>query len=213
MFENTKLKVMSMFGKAKYGYYFSDDNTLKYGDNRSITVGEVHSVSGGIWPCVNGLHAAYNPQYPLEMGFGCHGYKVVCWGDLKGICDKFCGRHRKYLEHYDFTEVFKNFIMDVIKDRFSSKYDQDILMEFAEKYVGVGHTSNHWRDLSEIAKLIGLDRDCVDFIDLERLTGRPLHTSISNLMCQASSQELAVYQERLLGRMEQASGWKFTEGE
>lgn len=91
-------------------YFATEERKLRYGDNRSIVVGETHTVDPEkLKLCAYGLHASTRLIDALRYAPGSILYEVELSGKILDGKDKVCASERTYLREIDCTEIIKEF--------------------------------------------------------------------------------------------------------
>ena len=90
-------------------YFAREDRKLRYNDNRSIIVGETHTVDCIPLVCKRGLHASTRLIDALLYAPGNILYHVELSGDLDKGNDKVAATKRTYLKEFDATELLREF--------------------------------------------------------------------------------------------------------
>jgi hypothetical protein len=95
--------------KIKAWYFAPEDNKLRYGDGRSINIGETHTVAGKPKLCENGLHASERLIDALQYVPGSILYEVELSGEFDVGDNKLCATNRTYLRGINATNLLKSF--------------------------------------------------------------------------------------------------------
>ena len=93
----------------KAWYFSREDRRLRYDDDRPIAAGAVHTVSGDLKLCLNGLHASKNILDALNFAPGPIMWRVELGGEILAGDNKLCASERRYLWGYDATAVLRHF--------------------------------------------------------------------------------------------------------
>lgn len=98
----------------KAWYFVTEDRKLRYEDNRSIIVGETHSVDlslsfYSLELCAYGLHASKRLIDALQYAPGTILYEVELSGKIVEGSDKVVAEHRKYIREIDATSILSEF--------------------------------------------------------------------------------------------------------
>ena len=98
--------------KTITGWFFSKEDKLLHGDNRTIKIGITHRVKGEIIPCQHGLHLSPKILDALKFAPGAIIYKVRGSGTIiphGNPIDKYACSERTYIARIDATEILKKF--------------------------------------------------------------------------------------------------------
>lgn len=90
-------------------YFATPERKLRYGDGRSITIGQTHTVKGEIKLCKNGLHASQRLLDALYYAPGNTLYLVELEGDMDIDAGIVAARSRTYLAEYNAADVLMSF--------------------------------------------------------------------------------------------------------
>ena len=93
----------------KAWYFSNTDKKLRYGDDRIIQAGKMHTVKGTPELCNHGLHASVRAIDALEYAPGSYVWFVDVTRSLDVGEDKICGQRREYLWGFDADEVLREF--------------------------------------------------------------------------------------------------------
>lgn len=94
---------------AKLGWWFCDNDDLRYGDRRKAAPGAAHEITETPVLCCRGLHASPRIMDALRHAPGPIVYRVKISGDIQVGDDKICGRRREYLWRVDCSEILPAF--------------------------------------------------------------------------------------------------------
>jgi len=91
-------------------YYFApNDNKLRYGDNREIVIGKMHTIKGIPKLCETGLHGSVKALDALKYAPGDMLYIVDITRNLDIGDDKICGQRRKYIIGFNTEKMLREF--------------------------------------------------------------------------------------------------------
>lgn len=90
-------------------YFAEESRRLRYGDGRTIVVGDSHSVDGELILCENGLHASERIIDALQYAPGPILYRVILSGDMVQDATKIASRTRTYIWELDVTDILGKF--------------------------------------------------------------------------------------------------------
>lgn len=109
-----------------YAWYCgTSTNTLRYGDNRLITVGETHELGGGAAPemCKLGMHASKYAYSAFQYGGTGTFYRVKLEEIVEERVDdgffgphKYVGKKRTYLQKIVAKPLFRQVIVNLVKN-------------------------------------------------------------------------------------------------
>ena len=122
--------------KTIIGWWFAPKSKkLTNGDNRKITIGCTHKVTGRITPCSNGLHLSKRSIDALAFAPGPVVYKVKGSGTIvphnNPVANKYACSERTYISGgIDCTDVLKSFAKRCALDVIHLWKAPDIVMEY-----------------------------------------------------------------------------------
>ena len=90
-------------------YFAKTKKQLRYNDNRSIVVGETHTIEQAPKCCKVGLHASIRLIDALKYAPGPILYLVELSGEIDVANDKIAAQSRTYLKEFDATDVLNKF--------------------------------------------------------------------------------------------------------
>ena len=153
--EQFRIKTPEPRFETKLGWFFAtNNNRLRYGDNREIVVGETHESQHEPLRCASGLHAANSVFYALNFAPGSKLYRVSVEHALVDLnywfySDKFVGRKRTYIATVDAGPILEKYSRDILldylnysikKEHFNVNAD---IKAFLETGLEAEHTLNH----------------------------------------------------------------------
>jgi len=93
----------------KAWYFSGTDKKLRYGDDRIIQAGKMHTVSGTPRLCHYGLHGSKRIINALDYAPGPYIWRVDITRSIDEGVDKLCGQRRKYLWGFDASDILFEF--------------------------------------------------------------------------------------------------------
>ena len=141
--------------ESRKGWFFAtDNNRLRYGDNREIVLGETHTTEHVPNLCASGLHASPTVSNALIYAPGKNLYRVTIDGVKSfkdsdwfwfGYQNKFVGKTRTYHAVIDASSILNKHIRSILNDYLSQQkinVNADI-KAFLDTGLEVQHTLNH----------------------------------------------------------------------
>lgn len=98
-------------GASRIAWWFASEPKLPNGDDRPVSIGETHKISGKLAICRNALHWSREPFDALQYARGPLLYKVRPIGQIIEENDKGCSRGRTYLDMRNVTEMLRAFAL------------------------------------------------------------------------------------------------------
>ena len=114
-------------------YFAPKNNALRYGDNRTVAVGETHVVPDHVVKvCKGGLHASTRIVDAIKHAPGYMLYDVIVSGNIDHsfYWDKLAGSKREYIKCIDFRPI----MMELVTDSIKLVLDEDFLTLLGDKH-------------------------------------------------------------------------------
>ena len=117
-------------------YFAVEDRLLRYGDDRKVEVGAIHTVEGTPELCKHGLHASTKLLDAVDYAPGHHLYLVELGGEMDVGINKVCAQTREYLSYFNAEQLLREFarkqaLINIEKIRpYCSEEDFQVIMSY-----------------------------------------------------------------------------------
>jgi hypothetical protein len=140
----------------KAWYFSGKDCRLRYGDNRKIEAGFLHTVDYKPILCEQGLHGSKRILDALEYAPGPVVWRVELTGDVVVGRDKLVATNREYQWGYDATEVLRQFARKCALDVIHLWDAPDVVVQYLK--TGEESLRDAARTAAGAARVVGATR-------------------------------------------------------